>query len=140
VHEVANLILQVAVLAETGNVYVLDVGEEIKIADLAERMIRSKGLEPGKDMEIVFTGLRPGEKLKDDLLGEGERLAPTSHGRVFQADGPGRVAEEELVRRIAETEMHLARGPEALAAELHKLARIDLPTGRTTPTTSNSPS
>lgn len=126
VHEVASLILQVAVLAESGNIFVLDVGEEIKIADLAERMIRSKGLEPGRDMEIVFTGLRPGEKLRDDLLGEGEALQPTSHPKVFAARGPAACPSDELLRRIAETEMHLARGPDAVAAELHALARLDL--------------
>jgi hypothetical protein len=112
---------------------------EIKIATwLTHDQVERAGA--GQGHGDCLWGLRPGEKLKDDLLGEGEKLAPTSHGRVFLADGPGTVAEEELVRRIAETEMHLARGPEALAAELHKLARIDLPTGRATPTTSNSPS
>jgi FlaA1/EpsC-like NDP-sugar epimerase len=126
VHEVASLILQVAVLAETGNVFVLDVGEEIKIADLAERMIRSKGFEPGRDMEIVFTGLRPGEKLRDDLLGDGEALQPTSHPKVYLARGPSPCPPDELLRRIAEAEMHLARGPDAVAAELHALARLDL--------------
>jgi len=126
VHEVASLILQVATLAETGNVFVLDVGEEIKIADLAERMIRSKGFEPGRDMEIVFTGLRPGEKLRDDLVGEGEALQPTSHPKVFAARGPALCPSDDLLRRIAETEMHLARGPDAVAAELHALARLDL--------------
>ncbi|MDI6857854.1 MAG: nucleoside-diphosphate sugar epimerase/dehydratase [Dehalococcoidia bacterium] len=126
VHEVASLILQVAVLADTGNVFVLDVGEEVKIADLAERMIRSKGFEPGRDMEIVFTGLRPGEKLRDDLVGEGEALQPTAHPKVFAARGPAVCPSDELLRRIAETEMHLARGPDAVAAELHALARLDL--------------
>jgi len=130
VHEVASLIMQVAVLAETGNIFVLDVGEEIKIADLAERMIRSKGLEPGRDMEIVFTGLRPGEKIRDDVVGEGEQLTPTSHPKVFLARGPAACPADELLRRIAEMELTLPRSPEAIAAQLHELARLDLPAGQ----------
>ena len=102
VHEVASLIIQVAVVTQTGDIYVLDVGEEIKIADLAERMIRSKGLEPGRDVEIVFTGLRPGEKIRDDVVGEGEELTPTSHPKVFMRPRPVACPADDLLRRIAE--------------------------------------
>ncbi len=126
VHEVASLIIQVALVAEPGGIYVLDVGEEIKIADLAERMIRAKGMEPGREVEIVFTGLRPGEKLRDDLLGEGEELLPTSHPKVFSARGPSPCPPEDLLRRIGEMEIGLHRSPEAMAARLHELARLDL--------------
>ncbi len=139
VHEVASLIIQVAVLTQAGNIFVLDVGDEIKIADLAERMIRSKGLEPGRDMEIVFTGLRPGEKIRDDLLGEGEHLTPTSHPKVFLADGPSPCPAEELLRRIAEMELGLPRTPEVVAEQLHDLARLDLSAGGAGPRPSPAP-
>ncbi len=140
VHEVASLIIQVALLAEPGGIYVLDVGEEIKIADLAERMIRSKGMEPGREVEIVFTGLRPGEKLRDDLLGEGEELAPTAHPRVFSASGPSPCSPDELLRRVGEMEVRLHRTPEAIAAKLHELARLDLPESRRESTARTPPS
>ena len=125
-HEVASLIIQVALVAEPGGIYVLDVGEEIKIADLAERMIRAKGMEPGREVEIVFTGLRPGEKLRDDLLGEGEELTPTTHPKVFSARGPAPCAPDDLLRHIAELEISVHRTPEAIVARLHELARLDL--------------
>jgi FlaA1/EpsC-like NDP-sugar epimerase len=145
VHEVATLIIQVAVLAKAGNIFVLDVGEEIKIADLAERMIRAKGMEPGREVEIVFTGLRPGEKLRDDLLGEGEELTATSHPKVFLARAGSGCPADELLRQVAETEVALRRGTEGIAARLHELARLDLsapadegrrPSQASTPTTS----
>jgi FlaA1/EpsC-like NDP-sugar epimerase len=126
VHEVAELIIQVALVAEPGGIYVLDVGEEIKIADLAERMIRAKGLEPGREVEIVFTGLRPGEKLRDDLLGEGEELSATAHAKVFRAKGPSPCAPGDLLRSIEEMDANLGKTPEAVSAQLHQLARLDL--------------
>ena len=126
VHEVSMLIIQTAVLAESGKTYVMDVGEEIKIADLAERMIRAKGMEPGKEVEIVFSGLRPGEKLRDDVLGEGEHMATTSHPKVLLTDGPAPCVPEDLLRRISEAELALQRNPAAAAALLHQLARLDL--------------
>jgi len=131
VHEVAALILQVAVITQTGNIYVLDVGEEIKIADLAERMIRSKGLEPGRDVEVIFTGLRPGEKIRDDVVGEGEKLTPTSHPKVFMARGPAACPADDLLRRIADMELTLPRDPQEITARLHELARLDLPSPQT---------
>ena len=140
VHEVASLIIQVALVAEPGGIYVLDVGEEIKIADLAERMIRAKGMEPGREVEIVFTGLRPGEKLRDDVVGEGEDLSPTAHPKVFLARGPSPCLPDDLLRRIAELEISLHRTPEAVVAQLHELARLDLAEGKRESPTRTSPS
>jgi FlaA1/EpsC-like NDP-sugar epimerase len=140
VHEVASLIIQVALVAEPGGIYVLDVGEEIKIADLAERMIRAKGMEPGREVEIVFTGLRPGEKLRDDVVGEGEDLSPTAHPKVFLARGPSPCPPDDLLRRIAELEISLHRTPEAIVAQLHELARLDLAEGKRESPSRTSPS
>ncbi len=141
VHEVAKLIIEVAIVAEPGGIYVLDVGDEIKIADLAERMIRAKGMEPGREVEIIFTGLRPGEKLRDDLLGEGEELGETAHPKVFRARGPAACPPDDLLRQIREMEMSLHRTPEGAAAQLHELARFDLaqskPEARTSPGSPN---
>ena len=66
----------------SGRLYMLDMGEPVKILDLANALIRSRGLRPGKDIEVVFTGLRHGERLTEDLLGPGEGWRSTSHPSV----------------------------------------------------------
>ena len=80
--EACQLILQAGVMGEGGEIYVLDMGEPVKITYLAEQMIRLAGLEPGKDIEIVFSGLRPGEKLYEELFHEQESLRPTEHDKI----------------------------------------------------------
>ncbi len=63
------------------------MGEQVKIVDLAEDLIRLSGLEPGKDIEIVFTGIRPGEKLSEDLWDEGHEFMSTRHPDIFRVNG-----------------------------------------------------
>lgn len=81
--EAASLILQAGSMGEGGEIFVLDMGEPVKIVDLAEQMIRLTGLEPGRDIEISFTGLRPGEKLYEELFHESEVLSPTTHPKIM---------------------------------------------------------
>jgi FlaA1/EpsC-like NDP-sugar epimerase len=83
--EAAQLILQSAVLGRGGEIFVLDMGEPVKIQYLAEQMIRLSGKEPYKDINVVFTGLRPGEKLYEELFHEQEKLEHTEHGKIFLA-------------------------------------------------------
>ena len=83
--EACQLILQAGVMGEGGEIFVLDMGEPVKITYLAEQMIRLAGLEPGEDIEIRFTGLRPGEKLFEELFHEKERLEKTSHSKILLA-------------------------------------------------------
>ena len=71
------MILQAAVYAEGGEIFVLDMGKPVRIFDLAKKIIRYKGLEPGKDIEIKITGLRPGEKLYEEMLMDEEGLKET---------------------------------------------------------------
>jgi FlaA1/EpsC-like NDP-sugar epimerase len=80
--EASQLVLQAFVLGNGGETFVLDMGEPIRILDLAMDLIRLSGLEPGKDIEIHFTGPRPGEKLREELNLQTDHLAPTSHPRV----------------------------------------------------------
>jgi len=81
--EAVALILQAATMGNGGEIFVLDMGEPVKIADLAEQMIRLTGLEPGHDIEIKYTGLRPGEKLYEELFHEAEELQTTSHPKIM---------------------------------------------------------
>lgn len=89
--EAAQLVIQAGAMGEGGDVFVLDMGEPVKIADLARRMIHLMGLEvkdeihPNGDIEIQYTGLRPGEKLYEELLIGGEEL-PTEHPRIMKAN------------------------------------------------------
>ncbi|MEE4295671.1 MAG: nucleoside-diphosphate sugar epimerase/dehydratase [Wenzhouxiangella sp.] len=81
--EAGQLILQAGVLGHGGEVFVLDMGEPVRISYLAEQLIRLAGKEPGRDVEIVYTGLRPGEKLFEELFHEHESYAKTGHEKIF---------------------------------------------------------
>jgi len=85
ISEASQLIMQAAVLGSGGEIYVLDMGEPIKITYLAEQLIRLSGKEPGRDIQIVYTGLRPGEKLFEELFHELEPYEKTQHEKIFLA-------------------------------------------------------
>ena len=85
--EAVQLVLQASVIGKGGEVFVLDMGEQIKVTNLARNMIVLAGLVPGKDVEIVFTGLRPGEKLYEELFEEREQVEPTAHPKIRRAVG-----------------------------------------------------
>lgn len=95
VPEASQLVLQSGAMAKNGELFVLDMGEPVKILDLAENMIRLNGLEPYKDIEITETGLRPGEKLYEELLIKDENLSVTENKLIFiERDTP--ISKEEL--------------------------------------------
>ena len=81
--EAAQLVLQAGVYAKGGEIFVLDMGEPVKIYDLAENLIKLSGFEPNKDIKIEVTGLRPGEKLYEELLMDEEGLKNTAHEKIF---------------------------------------------------------
>ena len=85
--EAAQLVLQAGGLAKGGSIYVLDMGEPVKIMDLANRLIRFYGYEPGVNMQVKITGLRPGEKLYEELLmdAEQDKMLKTAHNKIFIA-------------------------------------------------------
>ena len=85
ISEASQLIMQAAVLGSGGEIYVLDMGEPVKITYLAEQLIRLSGKEPGKDIQIIYTGLRPGEKLYEELFHELEPYETTKHEKIFLA-------------------------------------------------------
>ncbi len=84
--EAVHLVLQAAAMDSGRATFVLNMGEQIRIIDLAEDLIRLSGLEPGKDIEIVFTGIKPGEKLSEELWEDGDQPVPTSHPDVLAVD------------------------------------------------------
>jgi FlaA1/EpsC-like NDP-sugar epimerase len=83
--EACRLVLEAACMGRGNEIFLFDMGEPVKIAALARRMIELAGLEPGKDIGIVYTGLRPGEKLYEELLADKESTLPTLHEKIFRA-------------------------------------------------------
>ncbi len=80
--EAASLVLKAGGVGNGGDLYCLDMGEPVLIRDLAEQMIRFYGYEPEREIPLVYTGLRPGERLAERLVGDGEREVPTDHDRI----------------------------------------------------------
>jgi FlaA1/EpsC-like NDP-sugar epimerase len=81
--EACQLILQAGALGSGGEVFILEMGTPVKIADMAIDLIRLSGKEPGRDIEVVYTGLRPGEKLYEELITEGEGIVSTDHEGIM---------------------------------------------------------
>lgn len=80
--EAVQLVMTAGALGQGGEIFLLDMGVPVRILDLANKLILSSGLKPGKDIDIVFTGLRPGEKLHEELYWEGEGIKPTSNKKI----------------------------------------------------------
>lgn len=99
--EASRLVLEAAIMGKGGEIFLFDMGESVKIRSLAERMIKLSGLEPGKDIEIKYTGLRPGEKLREELLTRKENTLPTYHEKIFIAKQE-EVDSQELEKCISE--------------------------------------
>ena len=84
--EAAALVIQAGAIGGRGQIFVLDMGEPVRILDLAENMIRLSGKHPGREVEIRFIGARPGEKLHEELFAEGETWRPTTHQKILALD------------------------------------------------------
>lgn len=97
--EAVNLVLQCGALARRGEIFILDMGKPVKILDLARKMIRLSGYIPDEDIKIEFTGLRPGEKLYEELLIDEENLKETTNKRIFVIQQP-RVDSEKVQKGI----------------------------------------
>ncbi len=98
--EACQLVLEAGAMGEGGEIFVFDMGESVKIIDLAKKMIQLSGLEIGKDIEIKITGLRPGEKLYEELLAKEENTLPTHHPQILKAKV--RSEEAETIKKIQE--------------------------------------
>lgn len=107
IREAASLVLSTLTMSGPGRLYMLDMGEPIKISDLAEDLIRSRGLRPNKDIQIVYTGLRPGERMTEDLLAADEGWRPTAHSAIREVVAPGKIQEDDVAWTVERLD-HLA--------------------------------
>jgi FlaA1/EpsC-like NDP-sugar epimerase len=107
--EAVSLIVQAGSIGGRGQVYVLDMGEPVKILDLARNMIRLSGKEPETEIPIAFVGVRPGEKLHEELWTDGETVGPTSHSKILRA-ARSPIDVEWLEDRLGELEEMVQRG------------------------------
>jgi FlaA1/EpsC-like NDP-sugar epimerase len=129
ISEAAQLILQAGGLGEGGEIFILEMGTPVKIAKMAEELVRLSGKEPGKDIEIVFTGLREGEKLYEELITQGEGIVTTKHEKimVLRPDGwNGRNNQAEFTQWLEKSLEDLGRianthDSHAIKEKLHEI-------------------
>jgi FlaA1/EpsC-like NDP-sugar epimerase len=100
--EAVHLVLQASAMGDSAEVFVLNMGQQVRILDLAEDLIRLSGLQPGKDIEIVFTGIRPGEKLAEDLWDEGHTFVRTQHPDIYRLDAQDNLSGDSLRQSVDE--------------------------------------
>lgn len=112
IDEAASLILQAGRIGKGGEIFILDMGEPIRIRELAEQMIRLAGYEPERDIPIVYTGLRHGEKLHEELFYERETLKDTMHPKILLADGVPPMRTEDLEAIFRKLEEAVREGHE----------------------------
>lgn len=118
--EASRLVIQAGAIGRSGQILVLDMGEPVRIVDLAADMIRLSGLRVNEDIAIEFTGLRPGEKLYEELHITGEQLVPTNHSEIIVAEHkPAKM--EDIHAAVDELERLARENPEAIVGQLQDL-------------------
>ena len=129
--EAAQLVLQAGALAKSGSIYVLDMGKPVRIMDLAMRLIRFYGYEPNVDMEIKITGLRPGEKLYEELMldSEQDKMIKTAHDKIFIAP-PMQINLAEFYTELQQLQQHVDKNDEGVVEQLQKIVHSYHPNRR----------
>jgi FlaA1/EpsC-like NDP-sugar epimerase len=118
--EAVHLVLEAGEMSQGGEIFVLDMGKPIRIIDLARSLIQLSGLEPDRDIPIVFTGMRPGEKLQETLFYVNESISPSAHPRIFKAS-PIPLDIIQFVRDLQELESNLFGGRDQLRTILKRM-------------------
>ena len=127
--EAAQLVLQAGALAESGSIYVLDMGEPVKIMDLAKQLIRFYGYEPGVNMDIKIVGLRPGEKLYEELMmdEEQDKMRRTVHNKIFVAP-PRNIDLGEFYQQLQELSVAAEHNDDSVVEQLAQMVPTFTPT------------
>lgn len=112
ISEAVSLVIQATAYAKGGDIFMLDMGEQVRILDLAQRMIRLKGLRVGVDVPVEFTGCRPGEKMHEELCYADEEQIPTMHPRLFCLRSNGSVIDRDLLLSTIMVMSEASRLPE----------------------------
>ncbi|HKK94904.1 MAG TPA: polysaccharide biosynthesis protein, partial [Anaerovoracaceae bacterium] len=120
IKEAVSLVLQAGVLAKGGEIFVLDMGNPVKIDDLARNLISLSGLKPDIDIRIEYTGLRPGEKLYEELLMEEEGLQKTDN-RLIYVGRPIELDEDEFMKKLKELEEYVENDPDDIRRKIKSI-------------------
>lgn len=118
--EAVSLVLQAGVYAKGGEIFVLDMGEPVKILDLAKNLIRLSGHKPGEDIKIEFTGLRPGEKLYEEMLMDEEGLQDTEN-KLIHIGKPIDIDEEKFLKQLEELKEYVVKEPDDIRDWVQKI-------------------
>jgi FlaA1/EpsC-like NDP-sugar epimerase len=139
--EAASLVIQAGAMGVGGEIFVLDMGEPVKIVDLAKDLIRLSGFEVGEDIAIEFTGLRPGEKMYEELLTHKETLGHTRHQKIFVAPPSEPIPHNRLELYLQELEDLARRFDRATLRKrlLEIVNQAEEPTHLTTPSPRSEP-
>ena len=118
--EAAQLVLEAGSMAKQNELFVLDMGQPVKILDLAENLVRLSGYEPYRDIDIIETGLRPGEKLYEELLIASRDIEKTENEKIFVEHQPV-VTPEELAEKLEILRAALEKDPSVIRSALHRV-------------------
>ena len=118
--EATQLVLEAGSMAKQNELFVLDMGQPVKILDLAENLVRLSGYEPYRDIDIIETGLRPGEKLYEELLIASRDIEKTENEKIFVEHQPV-VTPEELAEKLEILRAALEKDPSVIRSALHRV-------------------